>query len=66
MLNILIPIVIMFGVFSIFQYAFVITKLWDGEYETQRDFLIALIPGKFVYNAVVFMADLKEKFKELP
>jgi len=66
MLNILIPIVIMFGVFSIFQYAFVITKLWDGEYETQRDFLIAAIPGKFLFNSVVFVITLKNKFDEIP
>ena len=64
--NFFIVITIIFGVFSIFQYAFVFIKLYEGEYKTQRDFLIAAIPGRFLFSSVMLVIALKKKFNEIP
>jgi hypothetical protein len=44
----MVPIIISFCMLSLFQYTIVITKLFEGEYKTKKEFLIALIPGKFM------------------
>lgn len=61
----MIPVIIIFSLLSLFQYMVVFCKLFEGDYDTKKDFLIAAIPGKFVYNAIVYTGILIKKFKEL-